>query len=183
MMTGECGSQKPEQPDAQTRRELGRYLMDKIIHEDDLTQRWIGFLITVEAGLAVALGFLLRPGQGTGTPTVQVLFPLLWRGLPILIPLIGIWVARALCRLAVENQQWQGFYVAKFNALPGFEEWVFPSDRGVLGRRPHEQPLGSFGRTIRGLERLITWAWTALLLAALSDLLAAFCPRLGMLLQ
>ena len=46
----------------QDRRELGRL--------DDKTQKWIEFLIGVESGLGVALGFLLRPGEGNAAQQV-----------------------------------------------------------------------------------------------------------------
>ena len=54
----------------QDRRELGRYLIDLIIGLDDKTQKWIEFLIGVESGVGVALGFLLRPGEGNAAQQV-----------------------------------------------------------------------------------------------------------------
>ncbi len=152
---------------------IGRYLIDKIIHEDDLTQKWIEFLIAVEAGLGVAFGFLARPGQGT--PAQEGIPPLVLHGALCLIAFLGILAALFLTKLAVEDQQWQGWYVAQFNALPGFKGRVFPEDRGKLGVSPKGQPYGSFSRTIIWLGATIGGAWLVVLILSFSLLFSSNC--------
>lgn len=138
------------QGETQESNTIGRYLVDLVMNQDQVSQRWVQFLITIEAGLAVALGFL----WGKEKPNLPgvVLY---------LIPPIGIFVAGALTWIVVRERKWQAWYVARFNMLPWGDK-VFPYDKGNKGP-VRSQPMGRIGQIVFGLGILIAVAWIAVL--------------------
>jgi hypothetical protein len=162
----------PMKNEANTERsELGRYLIDVILHEDTLCQKWIEFLIAVEAALVVALGFLLR--STTESTAIQKVTSPVVQGGVYMIPLIGILAAWILTRLALLSQRWIGWYVSRFDALPDFEEKVFPKGRGKPGFPDIRGSLDSYGGTIRWLGWIIEAGWMVVLILLLIPLVKA----------
>ena len=129
--------------------ELAKYLVDLIVNQDHVALKWLQFLITIEAGLVVALGFLLKPGSGA-SPVQSFL-----RVAVYVIPLIGIAIALALTWIVVRERKWQAWYVARFNGLTGYNGKVFPSDKGSTSA-----PVGPrISQIVIGLCILIILMW------------------------
>lgn len=135
------------------RNEVAKHLIELVIQCDRSTEKLWEFLITIEAGLLVALGFLLRPIDEAGKP---VYLP---HAALTLVPLAGILVAFVLTGLVLLSQQWQGWYVGKFNAL-GFQADVFPMWRGTPGRHIGLKPVDAYSifLLIFGLLIVVGWA-------------------------
>ncbi len=145
--------------------ETPKWLVDLIINQDQVGQKWIEFLITIEAGLVVALGFLMRPTEGTNAQSGTVI-----KGPPhatlYLIPAIGILVAISLTWIVVRERKWQTWYVARFNLQPGCANNVFPVDKGKDGPVA-SQPLGRISEIIIGLGIIIFLMWIAVIFWAI----------------
>jgi hypothetical protein len=90
-------------------------LVDLIINQDEIAQGWIKHLISIEAALAVGLGFVLKIG-GEHPGILEARF-LPWA--LSLIPMFGIAAAAILCIIIVRERKSQAAYIVKFNALIG----------------------------------------------------------------
>jgi len=126
---------------------FAEYLVNLIVNQDHVALKWLQFLITIEAGLVVALSFLLRPESH------QIL-----RFAIYAIPMIGIFVAVALTLIVIRERQWQSFFVNRFNALRGCEGKVFPPGKGTDGT-VSGQPWGHISMITLGLAVIIILIW------------------------
>ena len=149
--------------DTQEPFKLGEFLVDLIKNQDHVAHKWLEFLITIEAGLAVALGFLLRPVDGMNPQQQVVQQQVLPHAALYLIPAIGIVVALALTWIVVRERKWQNWYVARFNALSCFEDRVFPKGKGDPNQPVDSQPVGRISQIVIVLTVLISLAWVAVL--------------------
>jgi hypothetical protein len=129
--------------------EIGGWLVDLIKNQDQVGQKWIEFLIAIETGLVVALGFLVR------TPPAQSLRPLLY-----MIPGLGILAALALTLIVVRERQWQAWYVGRFNDLPPYKGKVFPTDKCSIGT----QALGCISWIVILFSCVIALGWVVVAL-------------------
>ncbi|MFH0870949.1 MAG: hypothetical protein V1878_00435 [bacterium] len=130
--------------------EIGGWLVDLIKNQDQVGQKWIEFLIAIETGLVVALGFLVR------TPPTQPLFQLLL----YLIPMSGILAALALTGIVVRERKWQAWYVERFNDLSSYKGKVFPTVRCSIGA----QPWGRISWIVILFSCAIALAWVLVIL-------------------
>jgi hypothetical protein len=144
--------------------ELPRLLVDLIINEDQVAQKWVEFLITIQAGLAVALAFLVRssetlPGgqlvQSSKVPHAAI----------YLIAGVGFLVSIGITWMVVRERKWTAWYVHRFNQLPGCHGNVFPADQPVP-KSVGSVPLGRFSQIAVGLGSIICLAWVAIMLWA-----------------
>jgi len=142
---------------SQTPLDLARYLVDLNMNQDQVAQKWLEFLITIEAGLAVASAFLLRPGEGN---TARSLPP----GALVLVAAFGIIVAIALTWIVVRERKWQGLYAGLFNEIPGCHGKVFPVERGNIGPVGN-QPLDRISQIIIGLGAFIVASWIVVIVS------------------
>jgi hypothetical protein len=147
----------PIEPQWQGSIDAPRYLIDLNMNQDQVAHKWLEFLITIEAGLAVAFAFLLRPGEGGGTKS-------LLHSALYLIGAIGVFVAVALTWIVVRERKWQSWYVARFNALSGCRDLIFPMERGNADRVGN-QPLGRISQIVIALGVCIVAAWVIVLLS------------------
>ena len=134
---------------------LGEFLVDLIKNQDHVAHKWLEFLISIEVGLAVALGFLLRFGGGKNAVLSNVAL--------YLIPAIGIAVALALTWIVIRERKWQAWFVTRFNVLPGFEGRVFPLDKGDPTKTVGSQPVGRISQIVFILAFLISLGWVGVL--------------------
>ena|SRR5271157_1752290 len=134
--------------------DLGKYLIDLIANQDHVGLKWLQFLITIEAGLVVAFGFLVKPSD-----TARQLLP---RFMVYVIPVVGFAVALALTWIVIRERKWQAWYVGRFNALPEYKDKVFPSDKSS-GNTVSAQPLGRISQIVICLGVLIMLAWIFIL--------------------
>jgi len=152
----------------------GAHLIHLIVNQDETAQGWLRFFFTIESALAAAFLFVVTSGERI--PAAPRWFaPVMC----LVIPLLGIVLTRALMRIVLRQNQWQIWFIRRFNALPGNADRVFPAGIGRDG--PVEaQPDGYVARVVRNLGRWITVAWLAL---ALIVLYAFFWPPLHEWLQ
>jgi hypothetical protein len=132
----------------------GSQLIHLIINQDTTSQEWLKFFFTIQSALAAAFLFgisvidRLQWAPRWFTPTIS-----------FIIPFLGIVFARSLTRIVVRQNQWQAWFIQKYNALPGNAGRVFPEDdRPTFPVR--EQPDGYATTIVRRLGRFIIFAWT-----------------------
>lgn len=98
-----------------------QHLVTLITKQDDVVQGWVQHLVTIQAGLVVALGFFLRHVDGKDSPNQAIPRFYLWG-----ICLFGVVSALALTLVILRERRWQKWYVHQFNELPRELRWIFP---------------------------------------------------------
>lgn len=147
-----------ESKDKQNITDYGTHLINLITNQDIAYQNWFKFLITIESGLAMGLGFLLKMGGQEKNAVMQL-------GLPVvkyLIPVLGIIVAVFLCIIIVRERRWQAWYVQQYRNLPGDIPVVFP---GLIGWKTSIEKLryGFISKAIMWFVGLIILAWLVII--------------------
>ena len=142
-----------------TEIDIAKLLVDLVKNQDQVAQKWLEFLIAIEAGLAVALGFSIRPiplASGVNPTELQQLFSNIQLSV---LPLFGILFAAALTRIVVRERQWQSFYVARVTALPTLKDKIFPSEKGNPSLSVSKQNWGKISHIVVALGICISVAW------------------------
>ncbi|GEM_PF-5405254 len=123
------------------------HLVKLITNQDTVCQGWVNHLITIQAALVVALGFLIRPIEATGEVFLPSMFKYLICGLGILSDL-------TLCAIICRERWWQGQYVQRYQDLDQERKVFLPKD----GRdsREGEEP-GWIGRPINVFWKSPGW--------------------------
>jgi hypothetical protein len=137
----------------------GSQLVHLIINQDTTSQEWMKFFFTIQSALAAAYLF-----------GINVVDKLQWAprwftpAISFIIPFLGIVFARSLTRIVVRQNQWQAWFIQKYNALPGHAGVVFPQDDSPVAPVA-DQPDGYATIIVRRLGRFVifTWSVTALL--------------------
>jgi len=115
-------------PPGESGTDGGELLVDLIINQDHVAQQWLQVFLTIQAGLAVGLGFILRlSGEGQPPPVGLI------RLSAALVPFLGILSAIGITMIVVRERKWQAWYVACFNDLPGKLPRMFPKEKAVDG--------------------------------------------------
>jgi hypothetical protein len=136
----------------------GSQLIHLIINQDTTSQEWMKFFFTIQSALAAAYLF-----------GINIIDRLQWAprwftpAISFIIPFLGVVFARSLTRLVVRQNQWQAWFIQKYNALPGNSGHVFPEDDRPVFPVPN-QPDGYATRIVRRLGRSIMFAWTVIAL-------------------
>ncbi|MGB8953231.1 MAG: hypothetical protein WCC06_11280 [Candidatus Aminicenantales bacterium] len=139
-----------------TPTDCGAHLITLIINQDHVSYAWLKFLITVEASLAVGLGFIIK----LGGVQKQWFYP--W--VVILFPTLGILSAIFLSMIVVRERKWQAWYVQQFNKLPGQLPQIFPKDKSIDGP-VRKQKLGSISIVVIAFAILVAMAWIVVIKA------------------
>jgi hypothetical protein len=137
----------------------GSHLIHLIINQDTTSQEWMKFFFTIQSALAAAYLF-----------GINIVDHLQWAPrwftpcISFIIPLLGIVFARSLTKIVVRQNQWQAWFIQKYNAMSGNAEMVFPNDDGPM-LPVSRQPDGYATKIVRRLGRFImlTWSVTALM--------------------
>jgi hypothetical protein len=106
---------------ATTETDCGSHLVSLVTNQDQVVHNWVQLLVTIQAGLAVAVGFILKPTENALATTAAVI-P--WFAV-VAIPILGIFSALALAAIIVHEQKWQVWFAQQFGKLPGLPR-VFP---------------------------------------------------------
>ena len=166
-------TEPPRSPAAIGGADHSGHLIHLIVNQDETAQGWLRFFFTIESALAAAFLFVITSSERI--PAAPRWFaPVMC----LVIPLLGIVLTRALMRIVLRQNQWQIWFIRRFNALPGNVDKVFPAGIGRDGP-VEQQPDGYVSRVVRNLGRWITFAWLAL---ALIVAYAFFWPQLRELL-
>lgn len=143
-------------------RAVYEQLMETSRKQDDLVHSWTKFYLTIQAGLAVALSFLVRldPAHGFVVNAGSMF-----------VPLLGIATSHYLTNIILREQMWQGRYIAQIRRLPQLPEtyrepWV--SDE------PDPEKRSYIGKQFGALRRAVIAGWMAWLVLAVSH---AGCGR------
>jgi hypothetical protein len=132
----------------------GSQLIHLIINQDTTSQEWMKFFFTIQSALAAAYLFGLN-----------VVDRLQWAprwftpAISFIIPFLGIVFARSLTRIVVRQNQWQAWFIQKYNTLPGNTGMVFPQDDSAT-MPVADQPDGYATKIVRRLGRFIIFTWT-----------------------
>ena|SRR6266571_4293134 len=137
------------------------HLVELIINQDEIAQGWIKFLITIEAGLAVGLGFVLKIG-GEKPGLLEQRFAPWAMGL---IPFFGIAAALILCSIILRERKCQAAYVKKFRQLQGVEPpgtltELFPTNQDI-----NDQGIGFISSRVIALTVAIAIGWVIVFIA------------------
>jgi hypothetical protein len=154
----------------------GSQLIQLIINQDTTAQEWMKFFFTIQSALAAAYLFGLN-----------VIDKLQWAprwftpAISFIIPFLGIVFARSLTRIVVRQNQWQAWFIQKYNAMPDNTGVVFPRDDSPEHPVSH-QPDGYATVIVRRLNRFIIFTWTVTALATVyaffgADLQHLFAPQ------
>jgi hypothetical protein len=131
-------------------KEGSRHLIDLIIHQDQFAVRWVQFLVTVEAGLAVGLAFVVRPGE----KPLPVWYT---QWAQFVIPVFGILVAWGLTAIVIRERKWTSYYVQRYRDLRGLPD-IFDKEEGASGS-VKDQKIGFVGKAIVVFAIIVTIAW------------------------
>lgn len=85
-------------------------IMEHIRKQDDLVHSWTKFYLSIQAGMAIALAFLLN--MTSNEPKIIVKIGLLF------IPLLGITSTICLTNIIVREHKWQGRYIQMLKNIP-----------------------------------------------------------------
>ena len=148
-MSGSANDNEPGRGQVADTSDHAKHLIQLVVNQDQVTQNWIRFLITVEAGLAVGLGFILQLSDDEQ--------PLQWFApvVSILIPLLGCAVGVIVCLIVRRERRWASWFVQRFNALPGYAGKVFPTTQAEV----RKQQAGFMSTAVFFLAALIVLAW------------------------
>jgi hypothetical protein len=140
------------------------HLVDLIINQDQVAQGWVKFLISIEAALAVGLGFVLKIG-GEKPGFLEQRFAPWAMGL---IPFFGVVAAIILCMIIVRERKCQAAYVQKFRQFQGVEPpgrlaELFPTNEDI-----NTQGLGFISSRIMAFTTLIALGWVIVFIALVS---------------
>ena len=131
-------------------------LVTLIVHAVGTSQAWLRFLITVQGALAAGFGFLVLSSDITATRLILSLF----------ICIFGIVLAFHLVKVIVRHQQWQGFFIKKYVALPINSTAVFPEPpNSKLPTSVSDVEKGVVAKTVEHIRvwLVILWLCAALL--------------------
>ena len=154
----------------------GSQLIHLIINQDTTAQEWMKFFFTIQSALAAAYLFGLN-----------IIDKLQWAprwftpAISFIIPFLGIIFARSLTKIVVRQNQWQAWFIQKYNAMPGNAGVVFPRDDSP--EHPvARQPDGYATIIVRRLNRFIIFTWTVTALLTVyaffgADLQHLFAPQ------
>jgi hypothetical protein len=145
--------------------DFGAHLIALITNQDQVSQGWLKFLITLESGLAVGFGFILKLKPAEIPSPKSFLFALA----EFMIPLFGIAVSVAGSLIVVRERKWQVWYLKQFKAVyqhtanPARPQ-VFPEAKDLIGR----QEMGYVSKVVVGSAVAVGLAWFAVLVLLLS---------------
>ncbi|MBA7567672.1 hypothetical protein ES708_09387 [subsurface metagenome] len=135
-------------------------LLEQIRKQDDLIHSWTKYYLSIQAGLAVALAFVLKLNGNENDILMKV-------GL-LFFPILGIATAWCLTNIIVREHKWQGSYIKairKLNKTP----IVYESE-------PDPQEHGFIARQFILLRRILVFVWTILFIIFAFDLIKfVFC--------
>ncbi len=154
-------SVEKEMSNGENSTDWAAHLVDLIINQDQVAQGWVKFLISIEAALAVGLGFVLKIGAEKPGLLEQRFAP--WA--MSLIPFFGVVAAIVLCMIIVRERKCQAAYVQKFRQLQGIETpgklgELFPTNQDI-----NAQGLGFISSRIMAFTTLIALGWVIAFIA------------------
>jgi hypothetical protein len=134
-------------------------LMGHIRKQDELVHSWTKYYLTIQAGLAIALAFLVRLG-----PTEGVLI----NAGSLFIPFLGIITAICLTNIIIREQMWQGRYIAQLTQLPLLPE-VYKLEWAPSEPDPHKR--GYIANQFHLLRNVIIGGWLIWLIVTIIRIL------------
>lgn len=106
-------------------------ILEQIRKQDDLIHSWTKYFLSIQAGLAVALAFILRLTTETSDCLIKV-------G-SLFLPILGISTTVLLTRIIVREHKWQGRYIRSLNKLKNlpviYENDPDPEQPGYIARQ------------------------------------------------
>ncbi len=106
-------------------------ILEHIRKQDDLIHSWTKYYLSIQAGLAIALAFILRLTTETSDCLIKV-------G-SLILPFLGIATAFYITRIIVREHKWQGRYICSLNKLRNlpviYETDPDPEKPGYIARQ------------------------------------------------
>jgi len=126
-------------------------LLEQIRKQDDLIHSWTKYYLSIQAGLAVALAFLIKVKGGESGLLMKVGF--------LFLPILGIATTWCLTNIIVREHKWQGRYIIalrKLNKAPS----VYDID-------PDPEKPGYIARQFLCLRWVLVIGWSVLFVISL----------------
>lgn len=136
-----------------------KQLVSLVINQDNVTQGWVKFIITIETALIVVFYYLIVFSMKSDVPNIRWLLNLSL----LALPLIGIVTAVALTLIIVRERKWQAWYSKRAGELPAVIFPIMPEpDKAKQIIR--EMSVGYISRIVVGLTSVIVLFWIIILL-------------------
>ena len=116
-------------------------------------------MIAIEAGLAVALGFMLRTSSNSGSGQQVAVQQFTLQAPLYLLPVLGIIVAVAISTIVIRERKWQSYYVGQVTALKTLNGRLFPVDKDDGGKPVSDQGWSYISKVVAGLSVAICASW------------------------
>lgn len=134
-----------------------KQLCEMVRKQDALIQSWTKFYLYIQAGLAVALSFLLQLGPSQNLLAIAG---------SAIIPVLGIATVFFLTRIIIREYKWQGRYVGQITKLPMVPE-VYR--REWAPKEPDPDKRGYNAQQIWLLQIVLITGWCILLLVSIGS--------------
>lgn len=106
-------------------------ILEQIRKQDDLIHSWTKYYLSIQAGMAIALAFILRLTTERSILLIRV-------G-SLFIPILGISTTVLLTRIIVREHKWQGRYIRSLNKLKDlpviYENDPDPEQTGYIAKQ------------------------------------------------
>jgi hypothetical protein len=124
-------------------------LVTLIIAQDNLVHTWVKLLVTVQAGLLLILGFILRP-SGTDVALDSKL-----RTVAVFsVPLFGGLFAIAIGYIIARERKWASWYVERLKNEK-LSPTIMPHEKNAISN----QPLGRTGQVLTATIVVLVGIW------------------------
>lgn len=159
-MTDNHSETENSQPDKELIQSAFEQLWGQVRKQDDLIHSWTQFYMYIQAGLGVALAFLLKlsPSQS-----------ILANGGNLIIPVLGMTTAFFLTRIIMREHFWQGRYMWRIRQLPGMPEII---QQNWVPSEPQECKRGYISNQLWWLRIVLMGGWALVALLSLSRITA-----------
>ena len=135
------------QPNIRLIQSAFEQLFQMVRRQDDLIHSWTKFYLSIQAGLAVALSFLIRLGSSQAQLVIAG---------NLAIPFLGIATTIVLTKIIVREHFWQGRYIVQITKLPAMPETF---RRDWVPGEPDENKRGYNAQQFCGLRNILVAGW------------------------
>ncbi len=126
-------------------------ILEQIRKQDDLIHSWTKYYLSIQAGMAIALAFILRLTTERSILLIRV-------G-SLFIPILGISTTVLLTRIIVREHKWQGRYIRSLNKLKDLPV-IYEND-------PDPEQLGYIAKQFLWIRWVLIVGWATVAVISL----------------
>lgn len=129
-------------------------MVEFLLKQDDASQKWLQFLVTIQAALATALYFSLKM-----EPEFVKTLPWIAYAFPGVIGLFGAITPLFFVDIAAGQRKWFIWYSHQFAKLAGIESAVY-GELKFTAEKPSDVDIGRQSRGYRYMAWTMTGCWS-----------------------